>query len=57
MAVAKTAFTAAAVKFNYNAANQLGTITGLGKRPIPQAMTVSAWNEAWNLWKKHGKKL
>jgi len=55
--VAKNAFTAAAVKFNYNAANQLGTITGLGKRPIPQAMTVSAWNEAWNLWKKHGKKL
>ena len=55
--VAKSAYTKAAVAFNYNAANQLGTITGLGKRPISKTMTVSAWNEAWKLWTKYGKKL
>jgi ABC-type nitrate/sulfonate/bicarbonate transport system substrate-binding protein len=55
--VAKSAYSASIVNFNYNAANQLGTITGLGKRPRSQEVTQKAWNQAWTLWKKHGKKL
>ncbi len=55
--VSKNAYSASIANFNYNAANQLGTITGLGKRPRSQEVTQKAWNEAWKLWKKHGKKL
>jgi len=53
----KNAYSASIVNFNYKVANQLGTITGLGKRPRSQEVTQKAWNEAWKLWKKHGKKL
>jgi ABC-type nitrate/sulfonate/bicarbonate transport system substrate-binding protein len=55
--VAESAYSSQIVNFNYNAANQLGTITGLGTRPRSQEVTQKAWKEAWKLWKKYGKKL
>lgn len=55
--VAEDAYSTQIVNFNYNASNQLGTITGLGKRPRSQEVTQKAWKEAWKLWKKHGKRL
>lgn len=55
--VAESAYSTPIVNFNYNASNQLGTITGLGKRPRSQEVTQKAWKAAWTLWKKYGKKL
>lgn len=55
--VAKSAYSGPDVEFNFKVAKQLGTITRLGNRPRSKEITFSAWNQAWKLWEKHGKRL
>lgn len=55
--VSPKAYSAAVVKYNLATAKASGALKGPGLRPASKEFTVSAWQTAWKLFKKHEKSL
>lgn len=55
--VSLNAYSAGVVKYNLATAKASGALKGPGLRPASKEITVSAWQTAWKLFKKHEKSL